>query len=162
MKQFTDNKERSWTLSLNIATAKKVKDAVSFDLLSEDVGEMVGRLAVDPVLLCDVIFILVSDQAARNNITDEDFGESMAGEAIGKATEALLDEIVDFFPPRKRKVLRMALDKMEEAEELLMTRAEDLISSKTAEEIVEEVINAAEDGSSSGRSPDLSESIPSP
>ncbi len=162
MKQFTDNKERSWTLSLNIATAKKVKDAVSFDLLSEDVGEMVGRLAVDPVLLCDVIFILVSDQAARNNITDEDFGESMAGEAIGKATEALLDEIVDFFPPRKRKVLRMALDKMEEAEDLLMTRAEDLISSKTAEEIVEEVINAAEDGSSSGRSPDLSESIPSP
>ena len=132
MKQFTDNKERSWTLSLNIATAKKVKDAVSFDLLSEDVGEMVGRLAVDPVLLCDVIFILVSDQAARNNITDEDFGESMAGEAIGKATEALLDEIVDFFPPRKRKVLRMALDKMEEAEDLLMTRAEDLISSKTA------------------------------
>ena len=162
MKQFTDNKERSWTLSLNIATAKKVKDAVSFDLLSEDVGEMVGRLAVDPVLLCDVIFILVSDQAARNNITAEDFGESMAGEAIGKATEALLDEIVDFFPPRKRKVLRMALDKMEEAEDLLMTRAEDLISSKTAEEIVEEVINAAEDGSSSGRSPDLSESIPSP
>ena len=162
MKQFTDNKERSWTLSLNIATAKKVKDAVSFDLLSEDVGEMVGRLAVDPVLLCDVIFILVSDQAARNNITDEDFGEAMAGEAIGKATEALLDEIVDFFPPRKRKVLRMALDKMEEAEDLLMTRAEDLISSKTAEEIVEEVINAAEDGSSSGRSPDLSESIPSP
>ena len=162
MKQFTDNKERSWTLSLNIATAKKVKDAVSFDLLSEDVGEMVGRLAVDPVLLCDVIFILVSDQAARNNITDEDFGESRAGEAIGKATEALLDEIVDFFPPRKRKVLRMALDKMEEAEDLLMTRAEDLISSKTAEEIVEEVINAAEDGSSSGRSPDLSESIPSP
>ena len=162
MKQFTDNKERSWTLSLNIATAKKVKDAVSFDLLSEDVGEMVGRLAVEPVLLCDVIFILVSDQAARNNITDEDFGESMAGEAIGKATEALLDEIVDFFPPRKRKVLRMALDKMEEAEDLLMTRAEDLISSKTAEEIVEEVINAAEDGSSSGRSPDLSESIPSP
>ena len=162
MKQFTDNKERSWTLSLNIATAKKVKDAVSFDLLSEDVGEMVGRLAVDPVLLCDVIFILVSDQAARNNITDEDFGESMAGEAIGKATEAHLDEIVDFFPPRKRKVLRMALDKMEEAEDLLMTRAEDLISSKTAEEIVEEVINAAEDGSSSGRSPDLSESIPSP
>ena len=162
MKQFTDNKERSWTLSLNIATAKKVKDAVSFDLLSEDVGEMVGRLAVDPVLLCDVIFILVSDQAARNNITDEDFGESMAGEAIGKATEALLDEIVDFFPPRKRKVLRMALDKMEEAEDLLMTRAEDLISSKTAEEIVEEVINAAEGGSSSGKSPDLSESIPSP
>ena len=50
MKQFTDNKERSWTLSLNIATAKKVKDAVSFDLLSEEVGEMVGRLAVHPVL----------------------------------------------------------------------------------------------------------------
>jgi len=106
--------------------------------------------------------VLVSDQAERNNITDEDFGESMAGEAIGSATEALLDEIVDFFPPRKRKVLRMALDKMEEAEALLMTRAEDLISSKTAEEIVEEVINAAEDGGSSGRSPDLSESIPSP
>ena len=139
-----------------------MQDAGGFDLLSEDVGEMVGSLAVDPVLLCDVIFVLVSDQAERNNITDEDFGESMAGEAIGKATEALLDEIVDFFPPRKRKVLRMALDKMEEAQALLMTRAEEMISSKTAEEIVEEVINGAEDGSSSGRSPDLSESIPSP
>lgn len=162
MKQFTDNKERSWTLSLNIASAKKVKDAVGFDLLSEDVGEMVGRLAVDPVMLCDVIYVMVSDQAERNSITDEDFGESMAGDAIGTATEALLDEIVDFFPPRKRVVLRMALDKMEEAEILLMSRAEDLIRNKTAEEIVQEVLREAEDGGSSLKSPDRSESIPSP
>lgn len=158
MKQFTDNKERSWTLSLNIATAKKVKDAVGFDLLSEDVGEMVGRLAVDCALLCDVIFVLVSDQAERNNITDIDFGESMAGESIEGATKALLDEIVDFFPPRKRSILRLALDKMEEAESLMMTRAEDLIRKKTAEEIVDEVM----DGGSSSTSPDLSASIPSP
>ena len=158
MKQFTDNKERSWTLSLNIATAKKVKDAVGFDLLSEDVGEMVGRLAVDCALLCDVIFVLVSDQAERNNITDIDFGESMAGESIEGATKALLDEIVDFFPPRKRSILRLALDKMEEAESLMMTRAEDLIRKKTAEEIVDEVM----DGGSSSPSPDLSASIPSP
>lgn len=162
MKQFTDNKERSWTLSLNIATAKKVKEVAGFDLLSEDVGEMVGRLAVDPVTLCDVIYVMVADQAERNSITDIDFGESMAGDAIGSATEALLEEIVNFFPPRKRGILTMALGKMKQAEDLLMTRAKEMIESKTAEEIVDEVLGKREDGGSSLRSQDPSESIPSP
>lgn len=161
MKQFKDNIERTWTLSLNIATAKRVKDVLNFDLLSDEIGEMVGRLSTDPVLLCDVIFVLVMEEAETRSVTDVNFGEAMAGDAIENATQALLEEIVEFFPPKKRHVLRIALDRMAEAEVLLLDRAEKAILGRTTESIVEEIIRKeSEDGNSSLKLPEQSESIP--
>ena len=42
-------------------------------------------------------------------ITDEDFGEAMAGDAIEHATTALLEEVIDFFPEAKRMVMQKIL-----------------------------------------------------
>lgn len=161
MKQFKDNIERTWTLSLNIATAKRVKDVLDFDLLSDEIGDMVGKLSTDPVLLCDVIFVLVMEEAEKRSVTDVNFGESMAGEAIEHATQALLEEIVEFFPPKKRHVLRIALDRMAEAEVLLLDRAEQAILGRTTESIVQEIIDKeSEVGDLSLKLPEQSASTP--
>jgi hypothetical protein len=72
--------------------------------------EVVEQLAGDPVLLVDVLYAVCKEEADAKNITDIDFGQAMAGDAIELATAALLDEVVDFFPEGKRRILQKVLN----------------------------------------------------
>ena len=114
MHAFTDNAGRTWTASLNVATLKRVRALAGVDLASAIAVEKDGRveasllerLASDPALLVDTLYALCKDEADKLGVSDEDFGRSMAGDAILGATDALLDEIVDFFPNPKRAILQ--------------------------------------------------------
>ena len=70
---------------------------------------MLEQLANDPVLLVDVLYAVCKSEADSKNVSDEDFGRAMAGDAIEHATAALLDEIIDFFPEAKRQVFSKIL-----------------------------------------------------
>ena len=70
---------------------------------------LLDRLASDPVLLVDVLYAVCKPEADAQNVSDEDFGRAMAGDAIEHATTALLDEVIDFFPQAKRKVFNKIL-----------------------------------------------------
>jgi len=118
MKSFTDNTGRTWTLSVTVGTIKRVRALCDVDLaniISIDAGstprvDLLERLGRDPVLLVDVLYAVVKPEADAKDISDEEFGRAMAGDAIEIATTALLDEIIDFFPETKRKVFRKILD----------------------------------------------------
>ncbi len=117
MKSFTDNKGRTWTLEVTVATVKRVRALCKVDLNSiveldknnKPSAELLERLSSDPVLLVDVLYAVCKPQADKLGITDEDFGESMAGDAIEQATTALLEEVIDFFPESKRMVMQKIL-----------------------------------------------------
>ena len=117
MKTFTDNKGRIWTLEVTVATVKRVRALCRVDLNSiveldknnKPSAELLERLSSDPVLLVDVLYAVCKPQADKLGVTDEDFGEAMAGDAIEYATSALLEEIIDFFPEAKRLVMRKIL-----------------------------------------------------
>ncbi len=117
MKTFSDNSGRIWTVVVTVATLKRVRALCEIDLYSiVEVDEknnlktdLLDRLSSDPVLLVDVLYAVCKPEADKLGVTDEQFGESMAGDAIAKASEALLDEIVDFFPDPKRGALRKIL-----------------------------------------------------
>lgn len=117
MKSFTDTKGRVWELAVNVGAIKRVRALCGVDLtkivevdeqnnLSAD---LINRLASDPVLLVDVLYAVCKPECGKRGVTDEEFGGSMAGDAIEIATSALLDEIVDFFPEAKRLALKKAL-----------------------------------------------------
>ena len=118
MKTFTDNLGNSWTLSVTVGTIKRVRALCGVDLaniISIENGKapnvgLLEQLAADPVLLVDVLYAVCKPEADAKNISDEDFGRAMAGDAIELATTALLDEIIDFFPEAKRRVFRKILD----------------------------------------------------
>ena len=117
MKSFTDNKGRTWTLEVTVATVKRVRGLCKVDLNSiveldknnKPSAELLERLSSDPVLLVDVLYAVCKPQADKLGITDEDFGEAMAGDAIEQATTSLLEEIIDFFPAAKRLVMQKIL-----------------------------------------------------
>ena len=117
MKSFTDNKGRAWEIVVTVATVKRVRGLCKVDLNSiveldknnKPSAELLERLSSDPVLLVDVLYAVCKPQADKQNISDEDFGEAMAGDAIEHATTALLEEVIDFFPEAKRMVMRKIL-----------------------------------------------------
>lgn len=143
MKTFTDNAGRVWTVAITIAAVKRVRSLAGVDLLSSQSGEEGGgpiqRLMADPVLLCDVLFAVIQPEAAARNVSDEDFGRSLAGDALEAATVALLDGLVDFFPPGQRAVLAKAIDRIRQAQRQVLTA----ISGRLDEVRIEPLVEAA-------------------
>lgn len=117
MKSFKDNEGRSWEIALNVYEMKRIRALLGIDLvnvitLDKDGGvrvDLIDRIANDPCLLVDILWVLVEDQAKEEGVTDVDFGCSLAGKAIEEATHAFLDELVDFFPGAKRLFLQKAV-----------------------------------------------------
>ena len=117
MKSFTDIKGRAWEIVVTVATVKRARALCKVDLNSiveldknnKPSAELLERLSSDPVLLVDVLYAICKPQADKLGITDEDFGEAMAGDAIEHATTALLEEVIDFFPEAKRMVMQKIL-----------------------------------------------------
>ena len=86
MKTFTDSAGRTWTVSLTIDAAKRVKGLLDVNLLELEAGDppLLTKLGTDVILLCDVIFALVKPQADAAGVSDEQFGAAL-GE-IGRAS----------------------------------------------------------------------------
>ena len=158
MKTFNDNEGRMWTVAVNIATVKRVKSLLGVNLMDAIEGKLIEKLATDPVLLCDVIYAVCKPEADETNVSDEQFGKAMAGDAIEHATVALLEELVDFFPEAKRLVLRKALTKFQMVEKLAIETANKYLDSPEMEKRIETALKNITD--SSGNSPESSESIP--
>jgi len=118
MRQFTDTKERVWEVELNVRQMKRVRDILGIDLVNviqagKDgavATDTLDRVANDPILLVDILWVLCEGQAKAAGVTDDDFGSSLAGDSIADATRAFLDELVDFFPGARRLFLKKAVD----------------------------------------------------
>ena len=118
MRSFKDNQGRSWQIALNVYEMKRIRALLGIDLvnvitLDKDGAvkvDLVDRIANDPCLLVDILWVCVEDEAKAAGVTDEEFGRSLAGESIEEATRAFLDELVDFFPGAKRLFLKKAVE----------------------------------------------------
>lgn len=172
MKTFTDNTGLAWRLVINVDTIKRVRGLIDIDLIEAVEGKLLERLASDPILLCDVVYAVCKPDADAANISDEDFGRAMAGDAIDNATTALLEELVDFFPLARRGLLTKAMKKIKTLEAIALKRADEVLDSDKFERAIEAELNdvdaelnallpsSADD--SSGNSQESSASTPAP
>jgi len=124
MKTFVDNAGRTWTVAVNVDAIKRVRTLCDVNLLEIVEGELLGRLANDPVLLCDVLYAVSKPELDAKGVSDEDFGRAMGGDGIEAATAAFLEEMVGFFPSPKRAVLAKALGKLRVLEERALRAVE--------------------------------------
>jgi len=103
----------------------------------------------------DVLYAICKPDADKQGVTDEEFGEAMAGDAIEQATEALLDEIVDFFPSAKRQVMRKILNATRRFEDIARARLDRILQDEQFEaRLVSELERS---GGSFGTAPESSE-----
>ncbi|MCG3179663.1 MAG: hypothetical protein BIFFINMI_02004 [Phycisphaerae bacterium] len=162
MKSFTDTAGRSWDIVVNVDTIKRVRDLLGVNLLGivEPGNDLVDRLAEDVILVCDILFAVVKPQAGERNVSDADFGKALSGDVIDTATTALLEELIDFFPSRRRAILRQAWEKVVKVKTRLETEAEEKARTLLADPKLEEQLMATLSGGSSGSSPASSASPP--
>lgn len=157
MHSFVDNANRTWEVVINVAAIKRVRGLLSVDLYSlvDDGFKSLSALVSDPVQLADVLYCLCEDQADKANISDEDFGRALAGDAITRAADAFVEELIDFFPDaRARASLRKAIDAGKKVRDKVLTHAEKLLETIDPESEAVKWIN------SSGNSPASSPSTP--
>lgn len=159
MKTFRDNAGREWLVKVHVAGIARVRDTLGVDLygLVDDGLKGLGGLLGDPVGLVDVIYVLCRKEAEQRGVTDEDFGEAMAGDAIEAATAAFLEALTDFFPnPRVRAGLTRLLEASRTLRGRLIDHMEATLAGLDLEAEARRLI------ASSGGSPAPSGSTPDP
>jgi hypothetical protein len=136
MKFFKDIKDGSWELSINVAAIKKIRDVLNADLL--DIQTTLPRLLADPIFLVDVLYCLCKSQADAKGVSDEQFGEGMAGDCLGFAKNTLMEELKSFFPSLEE---RNAVDRLiKKGNEML-----DLLRKKSLLKLEQTDLNAKAD-----------------
>jgi hypothetical protein len=115
MQSFTDSSGVLWDVNVTVETVRRVKRLIDVDLLDAVKGEFIAGLADDPVQLADVLYCVCKPQADKLGVTDEQFGERLAGDVIDHATAALLEALVNFFPKRQRSLLELTAATVNEA-----------------------------------------------
>lgn len=145
MKIFKDKNGQEWQLILNVLQMKRIRSLLGIDLVNvitlDKEGmvkiDLVDKIANDPCLLVDILWVLVEQQARVLNITDEEFGAALAGDTIDNATKAFLDELVDFFPGAKRLFLKKAIDLARKYSEKMVATLEQALTNPELDKRVE-------------------------
>jgi len=156
---FKDKTGRSWDCTLSIAALKRIKTMLDVDLLDllagGSVAEGVKRVILSPQSACDVLYVAVKPQADAAGLTDEQFGELLAGQTLADGLADLLTEIEVFFEatqgPEAAKALRAMIAKRDQIAASVWTQARERIEAEPLPKLP---------GVSSGALPANSESTP--
>ena len=167
MHSFTDTKNRAWNLAVTYASVRRVRELVGVDLLKLD-DKLFEQLG-DPIKLVDVLYVLCKPQAEALKVTDEEFGESLAGDVLETASDALMGAVGDFFPSRRKALLEKLAGTAKRISSLQMDKFEAVLANPDLEQLLTQLAPPQPQPpppnpstASSVNSPDSSASIPVP
>jgi len=154
MKTFTDAAGRTWTLTLTLGTAMKVKAKLDIDLLQPEAGDppLLTRLGTDEMLLGEVLCAMLEGQFQTHKVTDDDVRAGFDGQTLLAAQKAFYEELIGFFRSRGRNDRAKAVAKQMAMIDAAVTAVETRIDALD--------IDATIRGAMSGASPGPSASIP--
>jgi hypothetical protein len=154
MKTFTDAAGRTWTITLNLGTAMKVKAKLDVDLLQPEAGDppLLTRLGTDELLLGEVLCALLEGQFEAHKVTADDVRAAFDGQTLLAAQKAFYEEMIDFFRSRGRNDRAKAVAKQMAMIEAAVTAVETRIDALDIDQAIR--------GAMSGASPAPSASTP--
>ena len=165
MKTFTDAAGRTWTLTLTLGTAMKVKAKLDIDLLQPEAGDppLLTRLGTDEMLLGEVLCAMLEGQFEAHKVTDDDVRSSFDGQTLLAAQKAFYEELIAFFRSRGRSDRAKAVAKQMALIEAAVAAVETRIDALDIDATIRGAITQpATPGATSGASPEASASIPGP
>lgn len=162
MARFKDNAGREWDITITTATIKRVRaSALAVDLLEIVEGKLLTRLYRDPVFLVDLVYEICRPQCEEKDVSAEQFGEAMAGDAIAGAVDALTKGLTDFFPlAEDRENLGLVKAKVDAVMKAGTAIARERLESLDVNVLAAQVLQRA--GELSGNVPESSASTPAP
>lgn len=169
MREFKDEEGRPWRVALTIGSVLRVKDMVSVDVFDESTGQASRRpfdmadagqiaqtfqvLRSQFATIGEVLYAVLLKQVDERKLSREEFLDGLRGDSLEAAAKAIEAELVDFFPPRLRKMVALLASKMDEVANEMMTKAEANLAATTIESL------AGQSGTASGKPPEFLESI---
>lgn len=109
--RFTDNQGRVWPVEITVQTVKDLRRSLDVEFYSvvEADSDLLARMATDAVLLCDVLYVVCSQECVARGVSDEEFGRGLHGVAISDATEAFFEAVDAFFQNARQAVIARTL-----------------------------------------------------
>ena len=142
MRLFKDSKDRSWSLDLNLLTAKAVESADFSAVYHEKHVKLLDKRYVDREFFTSFLmdascmafmaWVMIYEQAKSAGVTEEDFCSSLGGKEIMNLREVLWEEIADFFHEYRTSLLKLV-----ETYKLVQRDAEKRVS-EVVDQIAEE------------------------
>ena len=114
--RFYDLVGRDWQISITVSRVKAINLATGVNIYDAANGQLFSSLATNPSLLADVLFVACKKQADERGVTDEEFGELLAGDVIDDAVKALTEAIVLFSPSHQRGPLVAIAEKIQQVQ----------------------------------------------
>jgi len=102
---WKDAHGRLWGTTVNVNTVRRVRELLDVDLLDCFDGKLFARLADDPVLLVNTLYVVCKPQADERAVSEEGFAELLVGDTITSAVNALVAGLTCFFPSERRGYL---------------------------------------------------------
>lgn len=141
MRLFTDKNGAEWQLVIDVAGVGRVMGMTgvnlykAFDIDEEGnwLSEDMRRMNDDIFLRASVVHALCAPQAAAREISRDQFIAALNMETLDKLWEGdFLRELLDFFPPAKRKLAETMLTALEQAGEAMQKQAMEALERKIA------------------------------
>jgi hypothetical protein len=135
MQKFEDKTGQEWPFEITIDALRDVRRQLGvnlLDLMSE--SGVVRQFASDPALAIDAFYLVAKPAVEKAGLTSQQFGERFDGEALDRASWALLDAIADFFQrSEKGPMLRALLAGTKQAQRAASKAAQEGLAKLEAE-----------------------------
>jgi hypothetical protein len=127
---FKDSTGRDWELAINVPVMKRVQARTGHHLgkLLNDDCKLLGEITEDPVEFVNVLYAMCESQCKVAGVSEEQFGEGLAGDAMDAASNAFLKAIEDFCPSRTRPLIAALIVKGQEVTGLMNQGTADAVS----------------------------------
>ena len=130
MAKFKTATGQSFRIKITIPRIKAIRDEFGIDI---GVLEEFMMLPGDLTRLVDVLYLLCEKQCNKLGMTDEEFGESLCGDSLEYAWDALERAYLAFCPSRRRKIVKQALAQIHKAVEELESSTLSALVTKSEE-----------------------------
>ena len=134
--RFKDKTGREWIVDLDVDTCRRVRKECGVDLANFHDGNSHRQLWESDEKLVDVLWELVSEQAAKASVDASQFAKSLNGDALAAGLEAIQAAVVGFTRPDRRELARQIQDKAKTlTAKLVEQSAAQLASEKLAQQM---------------------------
>lgn len=150
-----------WLIDINFLALKKIRarvmrrngeplDLMNIVKFSADGGvdtSILDELADDSLLLLELVYTILQEQATERGISEERFFETWQSDDLEKACDLFLEELIDFFPEAKSRALRKILASIRTIKEETLPEFEKLLKNPELQKKIDSAIR--------GISPDI-------
>jgi len=124
--KFTDAKNREWTIDIdpvNVGEVAAELDGLSlYTILDNGMKPLQELLDNQPVFL-NAVYILCREQCRAKSIDEREFLRGLKGDAMDAMCDAFYQALADFFPKKKRELLKNLMSEAKTLADPLISKA---------------------------------------